>query len=126
MALVSLEVVLSTIQGTFQLIDGSRKKDERISEALVSMQAAIIATRHFIEENGYQSSPNLSNLWLQAFGKVKNARIYSDNFPEYLYDKARFWGAPKDWLKEPGSLELIPKLNDLEKECERLMVMLRK
>ncbi|MBX7151413.1 hypothetical protein K1X84_07220, partial [bacterium] len=97
------------------------KKKEKAVDALVSLRNAIRETRKFIAESGYEPNTDLSMLWLDAFGKIKKAGIYSESeFPDSLYHKARFWENPKMWLRESGSLELIPTLIQLENECDLL------
>lgn len=46
--------------------------------------------------------------------------------PDYLYNKSKFWGKPKDWLKEPTSMELVPKLKYLNEQCYMLLIELNK
>lgn len=95
-----------------------------ISEALISIQIATIKTRNFIQETGYQKNEDLTVLWHDALNKVIAARI-DDGLPDYLYQKAKFWGQPKNWLDHPSSLELVPKLNDLDEKCEMLLQRLK-
>lgn len=46
--------------------------------------------------------------------------------PEYLHSKSKFWGHPQDWLNEPTSMELVPKLNYLNDQCDMLLIELKK
>jgi hypothetical protein len=97
---------------------------ERISDALASVQRATIRTRNFIQNNGYEANEELAELWTIALQKSINANI--EELPEYLFQKAKFWGKPQDWLKEKSSMELVPKLNYLEEQCECILMRLRK
>jgi hypothetical protein len=126
MAWYSLRDILFTIKESISLLDKQGVKNDKAVEAVVAIQTAIIETRKFITTVGYEPNSDLSKLWLASFDKVKKARIYSGNdFPEYLYNKAKFWGDPKVWLQEPGSLELVPTLKELEKECDSILVKIR-
>ena len=96
-----------------------------IIEAITSIQQANIKTKNFISDNGYLRNEELTNLWLIALEKVVKARI-DENLPEYLFHKARFWGEPKDWLNNPETLRLLPKLIELDQKCEMLLMTLKK
>ena len=126
MAIYSLKDILWTIKEVLTLSEKKRAKKDKVTEALVSIQTAIIETRKYINENGYNPNSDLSKLWLTAFEKTEKAEIYSKNeFPEYLYNKARFWGDPKVWLKEPTAMELIPTLVSLEEKTDSILVKLK-
>ena len=126
MAWYSLRDILFTIKESISLLDKQEVKNDKAVETVVAIQTAIIETRKFITTIGYEPNSDLSKLWLASFDKVKKARIYSGNdFPEFLYNKAKFWGDPKAWLEEPGSLELVPTLKELEKECDSILVKIR-
>lgn len=100
------------------------KQDRKaIVEAITSIQFATIKTRNFIEEKGYKKNEDLTILWHDAMNKVVVAKIH-DGLPEYLFSKAKFWGQPKDWLSNPDTLVLIPKLNDLDEKCAMLLQQL--
>ncbi|GHB53869.1 MULTISPECIES: hypothetical protein [Cyclobacteriaceae] len=96
-----------------------------IIEATTSIQQANIKTKNFISDNGYLRNEELTKLWLIALEKVVKARI-DENLPEYLFHKSRFWGEPKDWLNNPETLRLLPKLIELDKKCEMLLMTLKK
>ena len=101
----------------------SQEERERMSEALVAIQRATIRTRNFIRNKGYESNEELSELWTIALKKAIDANI--KDLPDYLFHKAKFWGQPKDWLREKSSMELVPKLKFLEEECEMIIVKLK-
>lgn len=126
MAIYSLRDILTTIKDLLSMIDRNNAQGDKIVDALVCLQTAIVETRKFINDKGYVVNTDLSKLWLSSFDKVKKARIYPDSqFPEYLYHKARFWGNPEVWLKEPIAMELVPTLNELEKECNSILAQLK-
>lgn len=126
MAIYSLRDILWTLKEVLTLSEKSRAKKDKVTEAIVSIQTAIIETRKYINENGYNPNTELSKLWLTAFEKTEKAEIYSKNeFPEYLYNKARFWGNPEVWLKEPAAMELIPTLINLEEKTDSILVKLK-
>jgi hypothetical protein len=102
----------------------TQEERERISDALASVQRATIRTRNFIQNNGYEANEELAELWTIALQKSINANI--QELPDYLFQKAKFWGKPQDWLKESSSMELVPKLNYLEEQCESILIRLRK
>ena len=126
MAIYSLRDILFTIKELLSLADRRDAKNQKTVDALISIQTAIIETRKFINESGYVVNTDLSKLWLSTFDNVKKAEIYPKNeFPEYLYQKARFWGDPKVWLKEPAAMELVPTLAELEKQADSILVRLK-
>lgn len=126
MAIQSLKDILYIIKGALTLADRKRVKKDKVLEALISIQTAIIGTRNYINENGYNANTDLSKLWLNAFEKTEKAQIYPKNeFPDYLYNKAKFWGDPKIWLKEPAAMELVPTLANLEEQADSILVKLR-
>ena len=94
-------------------------------EAITAIQKATIKTRNFITDHGYKRNEELTDLWHNALNKVIAANI-DEGLPDYLYQKARFWGEPQDWIKNPQSLELVPKLKDLDEKCSMLLVKLKK
>lgn len=93
--------------------------------AIVAIQKATIKTRNFISDYGYKRNEELTDLWHDALNKVIEANI-DDGLPDYLYQKARFWGEPKDWINNPTCLELVPKLSQLDEKCGMLLQKLRK
>ena len=100
----------------------NQEERERMSNALAAIQRATIKTRNFIRNEGYESNEELSELWTLALQKTIDAKI--EGLPEYLFNKAKFWGQPTEWLKEKSSMELVPKLNFLEEECEMIIIKL--
>ena len=124
-----IEVLINTLKAFKEAISFYERKEikkEKLVSALKSIQIAIIETRIFIENVGYETNSDLSKLWLDAFEKSKQANIFSENdFLESLYYKARFWGNPKEWLNEPSSLELIPTLIQLENECNSILIKIK-
>lgn len=101
------------------------EKKLKLSEALTSINQAILETKKFIRNEGYIDNTELSKLWHEALNKSIAAEL-KDGLPEYLYHKADFWGEPKEWLNNKSSLEIVPKLNDLKVLCDGIMVRLNK
>jgi len=102
----------------------SQERREKLSDALTSIQLASIKTRNFIDNNGYEPNMDLAELWNIALQKSINAEL--KELPEYLHSKSKFWGKPKDWLNEPTSMELVPKLNYINDQCDTLLIKLKK
>ncbi len=127
MGLWILDEILGKFKDALALLDRQQLKKDKLTEALVCLQTATIETQKFINEVGYVANSDLSKLWLNAFEKIKKSQVYSheEDFPEGLYSKAKFWGDPKKWLKEPAAMELIPKLKQIEKECDSILVKLK-
>lgn len=99
-------------------------KRERLSDALTSIQLASIRTRNFIDNNGYEPNMDLAELWNSALNKSVKAGL--KELPEYLHYKSKFWGKPQDWLNEPTSMELVPKLKYINDQCDMLLIELKK
>ena len=101
------------------------KDRKSLITAITAIQKATIKTRNFITDSGYQRNEELTDLWHDALNKVVEANI-EDNLPEYLYQKAKFWGEPKQWILSPETLELIPKLSYIDEKCDMLMLEVKK
>lgn len=115
--------VIKRFFSSIKLQNISQEERERMSDALASIQRATIRTRNFIRNEGYQSNEELSELWTKALQKTIDAQI--KDLPDYLFHKPKFWGQPKDWLKEESSMKLVPKLKFLEEECEMIVMKLK-
>lgn len=125
--LVLVETVKASIKKLMEeikLIGMSQEKRERLSEALTSIQYASIETRNFIDNNGYEPNMDLAKLWNVALQKSINAEL--KELPDYLHSKSKFWGKPQDWINEPTSMELVPKLKYINEQCDSLLVQLNK
>jgi hypothetical protein len=119
---VAFEKILGKInKNYFNTIE----KRTRLAEALTSINQAIIETKRFIRDEGYFDNTELSKLWHEAFNKSVAADL-EDGLPEYLYHKADFWGDPQEWINNPASLEIVPKLRDLKRLCDGIMVRISK
>ena len=101
------------------------EKRTKLSEALTSINQAILETKKFIKDEGYIDNTKLSRLWHEALNKSVAAEL-KDGLLEYLYHKADFWGEPQEWINNPLTLEIVPKLNDLKLLCDNIMVQLNK
>lgn len=98
-------------------------KKTKLAEALTSINQAILETKRFIKNEGYIDNTELSRLWHESFNKSVAAEL-KDGLPEYLYHKADFWGEPQEWLNNQASMEIVPKLNDLKKLCDTILVQI--
>ena len=124
MAIFSLRDVLWTMKQTLLLAEKKERKNAQIRKALIDLQLAVVETEKYIKDQGYTSNTELTKLWLSSFDSIKASGLYSNQrFPEFLYNKARFWGNPEKWLREPGSMELVPTLKEIERECANILVM---
>lgn len=131
--LIGKEILLESFKLVFEKLldkvnDGyfdTTEKRTKLAEALTSINQAIIETKRFIRNKGYTDNTELSRLWHDALNKSIAADL-KDGLPEYLYHKADFWGEPVEWLNNPSSLEIVPKLNDLKHLCDQIMVRLNR
>ena len=103
----------------------SDAKREKLVNAITAINQAIIETRQFIRQEGYKSNAALVTLWHIALDKSIAAGL-KEGLPNYLYQKANFWGNPEEWIQYPGAIEIVPKLEDLKHLCDSLMVKLQK
>lgn len=125
--LVLIETIKASIKELIKEIKLKKipqEKRERLSDALTSIQFASIKTRNFIDNTGYEPIMDLAELWNIALKKSINAEL--KELPEYLHSKSKFWGKPQDWLNEPTSMELVPKLNYINDQCDMLLIELKK
>ena len=127
------EILLESFKAVFEKVlekvnkgyfDTTEKKT-KLSEALTSINQAILETKKFIKNEGYIDNTGLSKLWHEALNKSVAAEL-KDGLPEYLYHKADFWGEPKEWLDKKTSMEIVPKLNDLKLLCDNILVRIAK
>lgn len=124
MALKLLKSVIEVLDValTFKKNHLLRKSEHaKYAAAIAAISKATIQTRNFIKKHGYVANTTLSDLWIDAMEKVIQAKIY-DDLPKHLIDKARFWGDPQNWLANPNSMVLVPKLMQLEEKCEMLLM----
>ncbi len=98
----------------------SPKEKEKAAEALETIRRATSATRDFIDNNGYVRDTQLETLWLTAMKQMARLKGVG-TIPRYLDSKARFWGRPQDWINNPSTLELVPKLHEIDEMCEMLL-----
>jgi hypothetical protein len=130
---IAKEILLESFKLVFEKLltkvsDGyfdTVEKRTKLAEALTSINQAIIETKKFIKNQGYTDNVDLSRLWHDALNKSIAADL-KDGLPEFLYHKADFWGEPQEWLNNPSSLEIVPKLNDLKHLCDQVMVRLNR
>jgi hypothetical protein len=125
--LVLVEAIKASIGrliNEIKLTSMPQEKRQRLSEALASIQFASIKTRDFIDNNGYEPNMDLAKLWIIALEKSINAEL--KELPDYLHNKSKFWGKPQDWLNEPTSMKLVPKLNYINEQCNMLLIELKK
>jgi hypothetical protein len=85
---------------------------------------ASLKSRNFITLHGFVRSEELTDMWLDAMHQVVAAGI-GDGLPDYLYHKAQFWGRPQDWIDNPTTLELVPRLNEIDEQCDALLKLLK-
>ncbi len=102
----------------------SGQEKSKVVDAIVAIQYATNKSRNFINNVDYESNDELEKLWFDAFKKVVVAKI-DENLPDYLSNKAKFWGNPQAWLNNPDTLVLIPKLNFLNDQCDMLLMKLK-
>ena len=119
-------VLVDSIREVLKIIASklSRFDPKATIAAITAIQRATIKTRNFISDHGYKRNEELTDLWHDALNKVIAANI-DEGLPDYLYQKARFWGEPKDWIDNPTSLELVPKLSQLDEKCGMLLEKLK-
>ena len=129
---IGKEILLESFKAIFEklldeVINGyfdTTEKKTRLAEAMAAINQAILQTRKFIDNEGFVSNTELSKLWHEALNKSVAAGL--KELPEYLYHKADFWGEPQEWLNNKASLEIVPKLEDLKRYCDNIMVRLKK
>jgi len=102
----------------------SSPKKQKAAKAIRAILEASSATRAFIGNAGYIRSPEIEKKWLDAMELVVEADI-GEALPKYLIYKAKFWGQPEEWIYNPASLELVPKLAEIEERCDALLRLLK-
>ena len=88
--------------------------------AIRSLQKAINNTEAYLEKSGktYDINTDLSDLWLNAFEAISPIDM---DLAQRLRYKSRFWSNPQKWLQERGSMELVPKLRELNNYCDSVI-----
>ena len=107
--------------------DFAGRKKTRLKNAIVALQNAVNRTRCFLEDeldnkDKYKPNPELAEHWINAF---KEIHPIDSDLAERLRHKSKFWTNPQKWLGEPGALELVPKLRELEDYAEGLLLKLK-
>ena len=110
--------------GSNVFLNNDKNQKENIADAIVAIQLATLESRDFIGEVGYQKNTDLVKLWQDAFKKAVKANIHKQ-LQDDLFHKAEFWGKPSDWINNPESLVLVPRLNYLSEECRMLLLELQ-
>jgi len=126
MAIYTLKQIIEDIEASISFVNKhilNVPDRPAYADAISAIQLASIKTRNFIKKEGYVANGELSELWVDAMEKTIKAKI-GDKLELYLIQKARFWGDPELWLTNPGSLSMVPKLNDLDEKCEMLLIAL--
>ena len=121
----TIETIIEKLTGGFIEKKLSNEKRIKICEAIISIKDATDETRKFISVSGYQTNTNLTKLWRHSLQKAVAADI-NENLEDFLYHKADFWENPQQWLANPSSLELVPKLIDLDQKCDILLEMIKR
>lgn len=122
-----LPYILGLVTFSQQQIDRHTGNRAKIATLLIKLKKASLETRHFIEAKGYERNTDLRDLWFDAFEAANHVKHYTEeNLPDLLFRKAEFWDATERWLTMPASLSLVPKLRQIEDECESLLVKLNR
>jgi len=113
--------VLNHLKHLFYNTNQKREDKMRIAQAIAAIQLAVIESKKYVENVGYETNEELVKLWQEAFQKTVAAKA-DKSLAESLYYKAEFWGTPQDWLSNPQALNLVPKFNELREECKMLLI----
>lgn len=126
---IDLGTIFSGISTATNILDKVLpKKGTRIDDKIIAvtvLQKAINMTEAYLTQSNSNYTPNqeLSNLWLEAF----TAMIKIDkNLARRLRDKSRFWSNPQNWLRQDGSMELVPSLQELNEKCDIILIELER
>jgi len=101
------------------------KRKDAVREAFKNLKNATHATRVHIEAKGYVANPELSKLWTSASTSMMEAKLFGDS--SFIYNIAKkgdFWSDPPKWRQEKGSMEIVPKLRDVDDKCDEILNML--
>ena len=101
------------------------KRKIAVRQAFQDLKNATHQTRVHINTKGYEANPELSKLWTKASDSMMEAKLFGDS--SFIYNitkKGDFWSDPPAWLKERGSLEIIPKLKDVDERCDSILLQL--
>ena len=99
------------------------KKGTRLEKkirAVGDLQKAINATEAYLvsSKQAYLPNADLSSLWVQAFTSMIP---FDKELAKTLRNQSRFWSNPESWRREPGAMELIPKMRELDDRCEEMI-----
>lgn len=112
----------------FKIIyDKVTNNKEQKRNAILALQNAVNSTRIFLQDNlkdknNYQPNKELSELWLVAFKEIHPIDV---DLADRLRHKSKFWTNPQRWMEEPSSMELVPKLLELEDYADSLLVQMK-
>ena len=119
-----LSTLFSGLNSIRTIIDSIlSKRGTRIEKKIIALgklQEAINATESYLIKKHHKANPNteLSRLWVEAF----TAMIPIDKvLAKMLRNNSRSWSNPESWLKNPGTMELLPTLHELNEACESIL-----
>jgi len=103
-------------------LDLKEKKKNEAIDAFEALKNATHKTREHINKDGYVANTELSELWTKAYSAITKAKLFGEsNFVYYVSKKGDFWSDPPKWLNEKSSMEMIPKLIDIDNRCEEIL-----
>ena len=126
---MDLSTIVSGIQVVVAVLDQVLgKRGTRVTRkinAVSKMQEAINETQIYINDKkgNYQPNAKLSKMWLNAFTAMIPV---NKDLANRLRQKSKFWTDPQSWFDEPGALELVPSLGELDGKCEEILMELYK
>lgn len=120
----AVEVIIEKFSKTNLIKTLTSKQKQKICNAIISIKNSSDETQQFISVTGYERNTDLKKMWQKSLKLVVKANI-NEGLEGYLYHKADFWGNPQQWLAEPSSMKLVPKLKELDKKCDILLEMIK-
>jgi hypothetical protein len=86
---------------------------------LQATRSAASLTLTHVTKRSTLKDEEVSQIWNLAIRAAEKTKV--SEVPDYLYDKAKYWNDPFNWLSETDDLKMLDRLKMLEKSCVQIL-----
>ncbi|MFT6970007.1 MAG: hypothetical protein ACJAXX_000571 [Roseivirga sp.] len=87
--------------------------------SLQATRSAASLTLTHVTKRSTLKDEEVSQIWNLAIRAAEKTKV--SEVPDYLYDKAKYWNDPFNWLSETDDLKMLDRLKMLEKSCVQIL-----
>jgi hypothetical protein len=115
----SFAVIVNNI--AFKMQDTSFTAIQKLNfhASLQATRSAASLTLTHVTKHSTLKDEELSQIWNLAIRAAEKTEV--SEVPNYLYDKAKYWNDPFNWLSETDDLKMLDRLKMLEKSCVQIL-----